>query len=293
MLLALQLLGLLTCAVGGSIDPRYAANITVYHVNPRSKGAVPVNMNTADVRGDIFFDLRSKALPIECAQDPTSMDCTNPEVTSSDLVVSKLVLEVDGRYGTYGRCNICVNHTDHHGDNNCTNGEYVCDCNTHWHSNVSVPCPPQVGRENVSLHYVQQKCKAGEPDWECWRSAISEKTGGWWYSTVKDGYCGAVGASDPCYWRVVEVVKVVNKTCSDNSIHSTVEAYGKPCFSACPQPTNTSSTCWIDCFYTTTLGPDAAKPGGAIAGIPLKDLITAWDAPFASEDPTKGGCPPL
>ncbi len=26
-----------------------------------------------------------------------------------DLVVTKLVLEVDSRYGKYGRCNICIN----------------------------------------------------------------------------------------------------------------------------------------------------------------------------------------
>lgn len=28
------------------VDPAYAANITVYHVNEHSFGAVPVNMNT-------------------------------------------------------------------------------------------------------------------------------------------------------------------------------------------------------------------------------------------------------
>jgi hypothetical protein len=66
---------------------------------------------------DMYFDMRSKALPIECAQDPTSLDCTNPEVTANDLVITKLILEVDtDSYSTnYGRCNVCVNHTDHHG----------------------------------------------------------------------------------------------------------------------------------------------------------------------------------
>ena len=43
----------------------------------------------------MYFDMRSKALPIECADDPTSMDCTNPEVTANDLVITKLILEVD------------------------------------------------------------------------------------------------------------------------------------------------------------------------------------------------------
>ena len=81
----------------------------------------------------MYFDMRSKALPIECADDPTSMDCTNPEVTANDLVITKLILEVDTEKYTkaYGRCNICVNHTDHHGNNNCTNGEYTCACSSH------------------------------------------------------------------------------------------------------------------------------------------------------------------
>ena len=35
------------------IDPAYAKNITVYHVNPHKYGAVPVNMDTADATGDL------------------------------------------------------------------------------------------------------------------------------------------------------------------------------------------------------------------------------------------------
>ena len=56
---------------------------------------------------------------------------------------------------------------------------------------------------------------------------------------------------------------------------------------------NASSPCWINCFYDTVLGPDAGLPGGQVAGMPLQDLITAWDLPFASSDPSQGGCPAL
>jgi hypothetical protein len=62
-------------------------DLTVYHVNPLREGVIPVNMNTADLRGDIFFDLRSKVLPIECASNPQSKDCTNEEVVDNDLVI--------------------------------------------------------------------------------------------------------------------------------------------------------------------------------------------------------------
>lgn len=37
---------LFTMVVGGRIDPEHAANITVYHVNEKLFGAVPINMNT-------------------------------------------------------------------------------------------------------------------------------------------------------------------------------------------------------------------------------------------------------
>eukprot|EP00900_Chrysochromulina_parva_P013970 jgi/Chrpa1/22574/Chrysochromulina_OHIO_Genome00025132-RA len=71
-------------------------DLTVYHVNPLHEGVIPVNMDTADLRGDIFFDLRSKVLPIECASNPQSKDCTNEEVVDNDLVITKLILSVKG-----------------------------------------------------------------------------------------------------------------------------------------------------------------------------------------------------
>ena len=41
------------------------------------------------------------------------------------------------------------------------------------------------------------------------------------------------------------------------------------------------------------LGPGGAVPGGKITGMPIADLLTAWDLPFASTDPSQGGCPAL
>ena len=53
---------------------------------------------------------------------------------------------------------------------------------------------------------------------------------------------------------------------------------------------NTSDPCWITCFYNTALGPAASKPNAPIGGMPISELLGAWDAPFASDDPEKGGC---
>ena len=43
----------LAAALALAIDPRYATNLTVYHVNEHKFGAVPVNMNTADATGGV------------------------------------------------------------------------------------------------------------------------------------------------------------------------------------------------------------------------------------------------
>ena len=99
-------------------------DLTVYHVNPIHYAAAPVNMDTGDALGDMYFDLRSVGLPLECAHpSPSSAhDCENQEVVAGDLVVTKLLLDVKGSFGDYGRCNICINGTDYHGNNSCTNG---------------------------------------------------------------------------------------------------------------------------------------------------------------------------
>lgn len=291
-MLALCVLAAMLCC-GSAIDPRYAMNITVYHVNPDTYPAAPTNMNTADLRGDIFFDIRSICSPYECAADPDNHDCDNPEVTSKDLVITKLILEVDSRFGQYALCNICENHTDYHGNDNCTNGQYVCECGPFGHP---IPCTPPVGMVNITqmfgnaTHGGPFSCNKFAANYTCWRENAANKLGGLWYSTLVEGACNATSGPD-CTWRLVEVVKRVNKTCSDNVIYSTVEAQNQPCFAGCGAR-NTTSPCWINCFYDTVLGPEAAY-SPTFSGIPVSDLLNAWDMPFASEDPSQGGCPSM
>ena len=40
-------------------------------------------------------------------------------------------------------------------------------------------------------------------------------------------------------------------------------------------------------------GPGGAVSHGKITGMPIDDLVRAWDLPFASEDASKGGCAAL
>jgi hypothetical protein len=125
---------LVMCATGcfAAIDPKYAINLTLYHVNQvnYTRGDI-TNMNTGDLAGDAVFALRSRYLPIECAgwkpgPDPTHThpDCGNPEAAATDLAVTKMTVEVDSRFGSYGACNV------HNGVY-----RYVCAC-----KNVLICC---------------------------------------------------------------------------------------------------------------------------------------------------------
>eukprot|EP01052_Picozoa_sp_SAG31_P023808 SAG31_NODE_1986_length_6725_cov_3.779505_7_plen_152_part_00 len=109
-------------------SPLYKTNVTVYHVNPSTYGSTPINMNTGNAAGDMFFWAKSVATPIECAANSTragmsGFDCKNAEVTSSNLAVTKLVLEIDNRFTGYSMCNICVDGRDplsHRSGHNCS-----------------------------------------------------------------------------------------------------------------------------------------------------------------------------
>ena len=92
----------LSLAAPPSIDPAHATNITVYHVNPHKSGAIPVNMDTGNAAGDLFFDLFEVLIsPLACHQTQhKGHGCHNPEAVGKGLVVNKLTLEVDDRYST-------------------------------------------------------------------------------------------------------------------------------------------------------------------------------------------------
>ena len=233
-------------------------------------------MNTGDAVGDMFFDWHNVIMtPLECPHGAASgHHCTNPEAVSPDLVVNKLALEVDSAFSGYAKCNIGVNSSDGHG-HSCPSGEYCCFCSgSSWGS--TVPCNKTLGRETVKSYFGggdHGDCSATDPAFECYRAALPKKlpasNPGYWYSSIKGGYCdgGAPLGTNGCTWRVAAVEKIVSKACHNKVYFSAVEQSGKACFRACgADASNSSSACWVDCFYQTVLGPGAAKPGGAVTG---------------------------
>ena len=293
-----------------AIDPKYAMNITVYHVNEHKYGAIPVNMNTGDNTGDLFFDLLEVLLsPLACANSsgpshPGPDPCTNPEAIGDDLMVNKLILEVDTRFSGYAACNVGINGSDPFG-NPCETDTYCCECT----SNASFPpkpvaCNATLGYENVYDQFAvfignaTDGCQPSKymPDpspADCYTintfGKLTEQDHGSWYSSLEQGYCGNAGSA--CTWRVVSVEKIVQRQCHATIFGEAVQQHGDPaCLDGCgDQRNNISSPCWVDCFYKAALGPDAGKVGGAVAGLTLDQLKAAWTKPFLPE--RLGGCP--
>lgn len=338
--------------VGAGINPAFRSNLTVYHVNPAHYAPAPVDMNTADLRGDIYFDLRTRSLPLECGPWRNQsfwsrLDCSNPEVDSSDLAITKLVLEVDSRcVAGFPFATLAANcpNTLHHrlpknrgalpsgperksalprpshvlfppffpsplylawrhflvgltlfdvrftgySDCNVFDGGYFCSCdgqancssitpstssNASFICNVSSGCvwaddscrtyscdnytsAEECGHSyhNCSWNPASRRCShAGPPPPTCaaarvgmlnlstvqwgashangaidfWHLNTLRKMAGTWYDTPRTAQCDPAAPEQACSWRVAEVVKKVNKTCSDASIAAAVTTAGK------------------------------------------------------------------
>ena len=264
-------------------------------------------MDTADATGDLFFDMAEViSYPLNCANGTKHHGggpnpCTNPEAAGKDLMVNKLTLEVDSRFSGYAACNVGVDNKDPFGGY-CKSGTYCCDCHSPGHFKPSA-CNQTVGYDNVQAtfgKFIGHSCERSifnpHPTAAACYSAntlkkLTPSNHGSWYSSLKEGYCGAPGAGDDCTWRVVRVDKIVTRECHSKVFGDTVQGSAPPdCLDSCgAQKTNTSSPCWADCFYKAALGPDSGKPGGAVAGMSLDALVAAWQKPFLSE--AEGGCP--
>ena len=293
-------------------DTRFARNITVFHVNQHSFGAVPVNMDTADLTGDLFFDLLEVLIsPLLCQNHshklPGPDPCTNPEAMGADLVVNKVTLEVDSRFSGYAACNVCVEGQDPFGGH-CEDGKYICDClatggAASWPPKLR-PCNTTVGFEEVySLmgKGIGHKGCRRSPQLpsptpaQCYVEGVFGKLtaadGGAWYSSLEAGFCGEEGGD--CTWRVASVDKIVSRSCHVRVFGEEVQRAGAPeCLDACGKDrTNVTSPCWVSCLYKAALGPDAGHPDGKVGGLSLEALKQAWAKPFLGEE--SGGCPAL
>lgn len=287
----------------GRPDPAHSANLTLYHINPLNATGIE-NMDLGNPEGDIFFDMTLVVQPFVCPSPFAG--CDNREVLGPSIGLKKVVVELDTRFGYYGACNICVNGSDpRNKSRSCTGDEYVCDCRD-ISAGFPAPnkeCAPKVGREFPEDFFgvkgVGQFCKVAPPGQpgNCWTGNAAGKMNGTWYSPMTLGKCTEKD-DKPCAWRLIEVTKTVTRDCHLNAWHTAVEKEMEPgCLDKCTDSgagaaRNTSSKCWVQCWFETALGKGAGEwPLNTTGGMSVQKLKDAWLAPFMSDDPSKGGCP--
>lgn len=187
-----------------------------------------------------------------------------------------------------------MNGTDQRG-HACPTDTYCCFCSDG--SDATIPCNATVGRVNVREAHRGHTwpgggCHSSSGPADYFRSGAREKLTlrepGYWYSTLAE----QAGLT----WRVLSVDKIISRDCHTATFGRLVLSHGHPaCLEACPasQRVNTSSPCWVDCFYRAALGPLADRPRGVTptSGMDIAQLVAAWEKPFATEE--EGGCAPL
>jgi hypothetical protein len=258
--------------------------------------------------------LRSVSLPVECASSSplARFDCANPEQNNTATnVISQNTVDVDGRWGDYGACNV-----------NETSKTYTCACrSSNASSHVSMPCNASVGRSTI---YDREEPPAGGvghgEDWQWWRVNLARKmggsaAGGAWFSTTSSGECrpaaapaapaapaagGGAGAAaaaavpqQPCHWSLTATTRTIASSCLLTRVGDAVVAHSPACFDGCgAQAANQSSACYVGCFMGSVLGPAGGRELiNETDGIPLAVVSGAWGDAFAP--PTSGGCPDL
>ena len=301
----------------GDIDPRHRKRLTLYHVNPSVYGLTPVDMDLADASGALV----SQMMSMWPQRGPaTGLDCVDAEQRGSNLVVTRLDVEVDKRYGNYFSCNICQAGRDpwytaqfQHDEPTKWKmrliPEYRCHCNASSPDAEHDQClDTKVGKKMVygqSVEDVEDSLSRSSPASDFYLVNTASRLGGSWYSLLRAGLC--TETSSQCSWRLApkSVAKRITKACADISIFSYIEGKDKKgCFRACgytfagkhslARARNTSDPCWLGCLFSTALGQQSnSKQVGEKVGLNRKLLLQAWDRPFASENASLGGCPAL
>ncbi|CAJ1337448.1 unnamed protein product [Effrenium voratum] len=128
-------------------------------------------------------------------------------------------------------------------------------------------------------------CTADSKDVDCWHVNIARKTRGLWYSTFRDGFCDG---NKPCSWQVVQQ-RTVPERCLREKVVGVVEASNPSCFDGCGAR-NQTSPCWVRCFFTTVLGPEAHN-STIVTGMPLAELTGAWTKAFEACESTGSDAP--
>eukprot|EP01060_Flectonema_neradi_P017693 TRINITY_DN2453_c0_g1_i2.p1 TRINITY_DN2453_c0_g1~~TRINITY_DN2453_c0_g1_i2.p1 ORF type:complete len:279 (+),score=32.63 TRINITY_DN2453_c0_g1_i2:47-838(+) len=202
--------------------------------------------DTADVLGEVFFLFGDRiAQSQKCAANPSGFFC-KCEVTCEDNVYTSYNISTPfGLDHQYGACN--PQGDLKHPDYTCYKGD---------------PFYPGSAQVNKRYNSTAEGCVPYQPnppyDPSCnWKYKTSKHIGGTWYSTPAAGDCSTHPSN--CSWKVESTIKVVNESCVNGPLLSYVTKNADGCIQKCPQPTNSTSTCYLDCFFEQIWATPAAK----------------------------------
>ena len=144
-------------------------------------------------------------------------------------MITKLVLEMDARFGKYSKCNICYNgHDPFNKWKRCTDGQYVCSCWDWWtvpDDDLATGKGCEAGAAGPrSHHLLREDPHALSPGprrpplappalpeaWVFPRGNVRVRVGGGFGLNSQPGIClvggggsGRVPSEEPCGWRWV------------------------------------------------------------------------------------------
>ena len=132
-------------------------------------------------------------------------------------------------------------------------------------------------RACACVHLRASACVCPQPTTPC-SCACTGHVDRYWYSTIDVGECppatlpfnqslrhaGTRGGARPreeteteteCYWEVQRRVRTITSECLLDRVRDAVVQHNSTCFRGCAQPSNITSTCFVDCFMSNVLGP--------------------------------------
>jgi hypothetical protein len=277
-----------TCAATNNGKP---IKLAVYRLTPYNVTDI-AEKDTGDAAGDMGFYLEKFRAQMTCTPDEANTDSC---FLGFKPVVRRFMLEMDGKWGPFFRCNPMPFA------NNPDDGVHVdtkhWGCYP-WHGRAPTPwVPPQPGPgssgrgssclDNAYCPEIMNASVGRDPAQHHAYTPGSRDLGtffgGEWYSTTSQGQCPpnrapGDGLKPTCSWRVSPgaATKTINATCMDSHLLPLIESNGKACFATLPKPLNRSSYQYVDCLEAAVTGCGTAAAGGIrCPGAP--DLAPAAD----------------